>query len=217
MNFLSFIFIIQAWATMFEVLPDAFDSGNKINISVLSEREASNLFKEFKSDDSIPHKYYPTGCNDRATAMARIAEKKQIEMGKVYIHGMLRAKLLGLPGHIAMWGWHVAPVVYVMKNNKPQLMVFDPSLFNGPVTQEKWEAAMQVKGDPRPHSAGTYYSSRYQYLHRAEEVKKYNWHSKDLEHVESRLKLFKRYLDKNDFDLPPDSQFLKTESRKVAQ
>ncbi len=74
----------------------------------------------------------------------RLWQKKQsIQMGKDFIEGYLQVKTDSKKYPLVSWGWHVAPVAYVKQpNGSNKLMVFDPSLFNRPVTVNEWQQKM---------------------------------------------------------------------------
>jgi hypothetical protein len=75
-----------------------------LKISVLEYDKANQLFGEFIRDKSIPFEYPLEGCWARAMAMARIAEKESIQMGKVFVEGTLQAKTYNAKYPIALLG-----------------------------------------------------------------------------------------------------------------
>lgn len=174
-----FLALFALAATM--TIPDAFAPGKDVDVSVLSTTQADRLFTEFKSHTEIPFNYPPDGCYARATAMSKIAEEDKIEMGKVWATGYLRVKTKSKYTPTIEWGYHVAPVVYVSDGGKPKLMVFDPSLFDKPVTVDEWTAKMNVDGNPKPHLDKIYYGARYQFGPLDTEPKKYSWNKEDIE------------------------------------
>jgi hypothetical protein len=123
---------------------DAFDPQKRpITPSILNATEAQNIFWEFKSSEQIPFDYAPEGCFARATAMARIAEKKNIIMAKVFAEGRLIARTGDKKFDPVEWSWHVAPMLYVDSGNGPVLTVFDPTLFDRPVPLDQWLQSME--------------------------------------------------------------------------
>lgn len=162
-------------------IPDAFAPGKDVDVSILSSAQADRLFTEFKSHSEIPFNYPVDGCYARATAMSQIAEEEKIEMGKVWATGFLRVNTKNKSVPTIEWGYHVAPVVYVSDGGKPKLMVFDPSLFDKPVTVQEWTNKMKVDGDPKPHLDKVYYGARYQFGPLGTEPKKYSWNKEDIE------------------------------------
>ena len=176
-------------------LPDGYlQIGESVQASVLSQEQAKSLFDLFVSAKDIPFDYAIDGCYARATAMAAIAEYNKIEMAKIWVEGNLRVRPKDKTQPDVEWGYHVAPVAFVKENGKAVPMVFDPSLFDKPVTVDKWKQSMEsvetidklrpyskvgvrgYKGDIR----ASYYSGRYQFMPRGIEGKKYSWHQTDL-------------------------------------
>ena len=113
-----------------------------------AQKKAQALFDELANDKNIPFDYPLDCCYARAHEMCRQLEAKGIECGKTWYYpagwpaGSL--SVTGLPktdiipdGSLA-WSYHVAPTVEV--DGKP--MVFDPSMFKGPVTPEEWRSKM---------------------------------------------------------------------------
>ncbi len=204
-------------------LPNGFISTagdpEQIKISVISERDAASLFQSFAKDSDIPFKYPFDGCYARATVMAQTAEKQKIIMGKIFVEGTLIAKT-NLPEYsIVNWGWHVAPVSYVKEENgEVELQVFDPGLFEGPVSVATWKNKMLDKYPDRPELKAEikneYYGSRFQYFtrHKIPEIThsekfpsyregfKSDWDIKDFEEKDWGVKaVFERYRPYQDF------------------
>jgi hypothetical protein len=128
--------------------------------------------------------------------MARIAEKKQIYLGKAFITGNLIVKNTESKEFpILRWGWHVAPVAYVKQpDGKVELTVFDPSLFKKPVTVKEWEnKMMDSSNQAKPSISSLYYGTRFQNFTAQEEGFKGEWKKEDLELDERTLKRYLRY------------------------
>lgn len=139
-------------------------------VSTISMERARVLFTRFQRETSIPYNYPMDGCYARATAMARIAQKQGLTMGKVFTHGMLQVRT-GNPGYpLVQWGYHVAPIIEVRQaDGSVKKMVFDPSLFDRPVTVDEWNQRMldQVpasEGGFTPRIERTYFTSRFQHF-----------------------------------------------------
>lgn len=168
----------------------AIESVSQIRTSSVSEKKATQLFKKFSENKSIPFGYPIDGCYARATEMARLAEKEGIVMGKVFTMGNLQVLTSNPQYPLVQWGYHVAPVLKVKKDNKDVLMVFDPSLFDRPVTVVEWNNKMQT---PVPASQGgytpkidvTFFTNRFQYSPKIEVVKK--WNPAELEHARQTM------------------------------
>lgn len=137
-------------------------------LSSVTMQRAQVLFQRFQRETSIPYNFPIDGCYARATAMARIAQKQGLTMGKVFTTGMLQVKT-GNPAYpLVQWGWHVAPTINVRtEDGQVQRMVFDPSLFDRPVTVEEWNQRMldevpPEKGGFKPVIHRTFFTSRHQ-------------------------------------------------------
>ncbi|MBK7843544.1 MAG: hypothetical protein IPJ71_07580 [Bdellovibrionales bacterium] len=183
-----------------------------IKVSVLDYSEAKKIFDEFARDGKIPYKYPIDGCYARATAMTKIAETKNIEMGKVFIEGHLQVKTSSKKYPIVNWAWHVAPVTYVKQpNGEVRIMVFDPSLFRSPVTLEEWKKKMLFKYDDyNPVIKNIYYGSRYQYWKKSDESGKATWWKEDLDNMKST---FTKYSKLQDFSMGTSLGKPKTNSK----
>ncbi len=174
----------------------------KIEISVIDSEKANLLFKEFVQNKNIPFKYPRDGCYARATAMAMMAEKSSVIMGKAFATGLLVAKTNTPNYPYAVWGWHVAPVSYVKQiDGKIELMVFDPGLFSQPVSVNEW--ADKMKEDIGINGAKgqvdeIYFGSRFQYLERQEKTEHYKkkWEEEDLTDMSKK---FSEYLPLQDY------------------
>ena len=167
-----------------------------IRISVIDEPAANKLFKKFTEAKHIPFRYPLEGCYARATEMAQIAEREKIEMGKVFVEGWLQAKTESEIYEYVQWGWHVAPVVYVKNktSDKPVLMVFDPTLFNKPVTVDEWKEKMLDRSNGfEPGIDSLYFGSKYQYKIESLEPYKDGWSMEDLLDTELALKEYLEY------------------------
>lgn len=174
-----------------QAIPNGFgDRRGVVDVSVISPEKAQLLFDEMRSNKDIPFDFPLDGCFARATAMSRMAEEQKIEMGKVYAEGVLRVKSGDKRFPEIMWGYHVAPVVYVQKDDKPELMVFDPSLFDKPVSVNEWTDIMKATGNPPASVSATYYGSRYQLGPRYSEGQKNSWLRSDLETTDETMKMF---------------------------
>ncbi len=173
------------------------DDPKTLEVSVIDSETAIYLFKEFVKNKSIPFKFPRDGCFARATAMAMIAEKSSVIMGKAYVTGHLVVKTDIPKFPIVMWGWHVAPVSFVKKiDGTIELMVFDPILFSQPASIDEWLKKMKVdigiKG-AEGRVDEVYYGSRFQYLQRSDKTEEYKktWMQENLEDM--RIKFLEHF------------------------
>lgn len=104
-------------------------------LTVVTESEASSLFREFAADPSLPFRFLPDGCQARAQRMAQLLLAKGIQSGKVFIKGKFELENPWDPLWPARWQYHTAPVLLVkVAEGRNELRVIDPSLFARPVT-----------------------------------------------------------------------------------
>lgn len=92
----------------------------------------------------IPFAYPTNWCWTRAHAMAQILiHEHGVVPGKVWIRGRLRAATRNDPDCQVRWGWHVAPLLMARKGEEGDEfpVVFDPSMFDEPVTRDEWVSA----------------------------------------------------------------------------
>lgn len=161
-----------------------------VPVSVISEADAGQLFQSFLADKTIPFRYPIDGCYARATKMAQIAEKKKIKMAKIYVEGFLVVKTDYEEMAEVNWGWHVAPIAYVKKaTGETEVRVFDPSLFDRPVTIEEWKQKMLANSDAK--ISAVYMGSRFQYFPKNFEQEKKKWVDDDLRNVDQVMREYR--------------------------
>jgi hypothetical protein len=192
-------FVVFAFAQELAPVDNGFTgqgAPKQVSISVIEQSKANELFRKFVQNKEIPFKYPIDGCYARAHEMARMAEKEQVLMGKVFTEGNLQVKTNYQKYPIVQWGWHVAPIAYVKQpNGKTELMVFDPSLFGKPVTVEEWnQKMMDTTNGNKPEVRTSYYGARFQYFPKYEGFKK-DWAQSDLEGVKATFKNYQPLQD----------------------
>lgn len=116
------------------------ENDQDIELSVLSESEATKAFNELASRKDIPYGYPKDGCFARAHKMGKLLEDKGIISGKAFIEGALYVDTDEYG--TLNWGYHVAPIVMVKKDSEIVPYIFDPSLFSKPVPYKEWKEAM---------------------------------------------------------------------------
>jgi hypothetical protein len=197
---LSYILFLVIFAFAQELAP--VDNGftgqgatKQVSISVIEQSKANELFRKFVRNKEIPFKYPLDGCYARAHEMARMAEKEQVLMGKVFTEGNLQVKTNYQKYPIVQWGWHVAPIAYVKQpNGKTVLMVFDPSLFGKPVSVKEWnQKMMDTTNGNKPNVSTSYYGARFQYF--SGEAYKKEWSQSDLDGVKETFKNYQPLQD----------------------
>ncbi len=137
------------------------DGSTSLELSLISEEYAVELFNMLAARPEIPFLYPQDGCYARAHAMSRILEELGIISGKVFVEGDLRVETNRSPDGYVEWWYHVAPIVMVRKNGQNVPFVFDPSIFQRPVPVAEW-TGIQTR-HPGGRADRTYETSRYEY------------------------------------------------------
>ena len=125
--------------------PSAYKKSLEIqNMSkkTISMEQAQELLEDAKAREDIPWSYTFDGCYARAHLMARMFEESGVHVDKAWIRGSLQ-----IPGESPQmkWGYHVAPLVYVEKENgEVQEMIIDPAISDTPLTPKEWASTMEV-------------------------------------------------------------------------
>lgn len=187
-------------------------------LSEITEHEAIQLIQSLSKDKYVTYPF-PEGCFARATAMAQIAEKKNIVVGKVFAEGTLAIAPRGKYKHIT-WQYHVAPVVAVsQKDGSAKIMVLDPYLSRKPIPVEKWTNLLKYDKYKEclddeetlcekliPKIEKVYYGSRFQYLPINSQLKSNNrayrnaFDPYDLKHMHTVFEVFDQF-PKGNFDI----------------
>lgn len=129
-----------------------------IELTVISEQYAQDVFNTLKQDEENSFNYPLDGCYARAMKMATSMEDMGIISGKAFIEGDL---LVDTSQGEANWSYHVASLVLVKRKNKLIPTVFDPSLFDKPVSFEEWKALILKKKGSKLTSE--YFTKRFNY------------------------------------------------------
>lgn len=165
--------------------------------SILTPIEAQTLFDSFKKIPNISFDYPPEGCYAKATAMALHAEKMGVQVAKIHAEGRLRFRTNHIKGlerfDPVVWGWHVAPVLYVKsKNGEVDIQVFDPAMAKTPVSVQEWKLLMNgnKEGDLPAQINKIYFSSKFQLYGLTEEKVKTKWQAEDLKKTFDNLELY---------------------------
>lgn len=119
--------------------------------------EIQNVFNILKSSRHIPFDYTKDGCWARAHKMVQILNELGYKCEKQWIIGNLGATSVNNANCCIEWGFHVAPVIKKANYGKNSIeyavyvdVVMDPSLFNEPVTVDKWEkACLKTRCNPK--------------------------------------------------------------------
>lgn len=125
-------------------------------------KQTCSLGGPFDVSPCIPFQFVKDGCFARAHKMRKIiTEKYRFCCEKVFAFAnqgddRLAVKANKWGGCCVEWWYHVVPLVRVRFTFGPQslvfAMVFDPGIFNEPVTLTTWLAALEVTGcNPNAH------------------------------------------------------------------
>jgi len=118
-------------------------------VAPISMARAITEFENLASQPQIPFAYVNDCCTARAHEMCRIMKANGLRPRKVWNYGhgwrlnnpraTLRVETNSVPAGFVTWSYHVAPIVRVKRDDgSTKEMVFDPSLFKGPVTIDEW-------------------------------------------------------------------------------
>ena len=130
----------------------------KIELTVLSEEEASQVFKTLKDDEDNSFNFPLDGCYARAHLMASRMDDMGIISGKAFVEGNLYVDTTIGEAH---WSYHVASLVLVKVNGVNVPTVIDPGMFDKPVSFEVWKK--KLLSDKRASLKQEFYTSRFNY------------------------------------------------------
>ena len=121
------------------------DNDKTIELSVLSESEATNAFNYLSAQSDIPFEFALDGCYAIAHKMCQLLENKGIISGKAFIEGELYfdSKILGeIP-----WNYRDATVIIVKPKGQEMALpyIIDPTLFDKPVPYNAWKDLLIIK------------------------------------------------------------------------
>ncbi len=118
--------------------------------------EAVSLFRELSQDPALHNDMPHTGCFIRARQICRRLEQRGDEAVVLRVSAanqMMTGRVSCLEddgsysGHDVNWGFHVAAAASVVNpDGREQLLLFDPALFDGPVSVDSWSRAMCAGG-----------------------------------------------------------------------
>lgn len=110
-------------------------NGEELVISNVDVNESHQIFKKLAMLSYIPYKVVNDGCQARAHEMCRVLMSEGYKCGKIFALGLLKTKTPYEPSGRVIWTrYHVS--VFLLRNNLP--VIFDPSLFDYPVSAGQW-------------------------------------------------------------------------------
>jgi len=115
----------------------------------LTLEEAIEVFDQLADMDDIAFGYSSDGCYARAHIMCRRMIEAGLNPGKAWAFEGAEHLTVNKPdGSKARWWFHVASALNVkMLDGNVQRLVFDPGLFDGPVTLEEWGETINAEPD----------------------------------------------------------------------
>ena len=153
---------------------------------VISEEYANEIFTFLANQEPIPFGYPNDGCYARAHAMSLLLERNfNIISGKVFLRGDLEVETENENGVINWW-YHVAPIITVRDaSGVDRLMVFDPSIFDRPVTVEQWREIQTSRTND--DDALLNFTTRFHYSPMGLDQEMYNYNQYDIEGTYSTM------------------------------
>lgn len=150
------------------LVPDGYSKDGQIELSVVTEPQAEELFSKMKANSKIKFKETARS-HFRAHLMVETAADSKLNAGKVFIEGVLFTKAFSgnSKGDDSSFRLYVAPIIIVEKSDRSLVKtILDPSLFDGPVELQKLIEAVQAPSasiDQVPKVERIYCSDRYQF------------------------------------------------------
>lgn len=153
---------------------------------VMSEAACAAAFEQLKNDADIPHGFADEGCIQRAHLAAHKLEQAHTYSEKAFCipaGGDLRMTInTPHPLGYTFAMFHVAVCVFVQTAVGIERRVLDPTLADGPLTVEAWQA--RIRGTSKPDTA-VYYTSRFIMHPLDRQDAPTTWRDKDLEQAVS--------------------------------
>lgn len=167
-------------------------TGEMAEVSVISYEYMEELFNRLSNHPTIPFKFPDDGCYARAHKMSLLLEAKGIVTVKSFLIGDLQIQTPNHPKGYVKWWYHVAPSLFVKDGEDLVLMVFDPSIFNDPVSYTMWVEAQT--SHPTGNVSESYETLRYVYTphNLGDSMELTNYLIQDLVDMESTLELHKQ-------------------------
>lgn len=160
-GFIKDIFNLRSNRTaFFNVAPDA--------ASIVTPDRALEIFDTLANMPGLAHGYTDDGCYARAHLMCKQMIGMNLKPEKAWAFETPDNELkVNFPHGEQIWWFHVAPTLGVDtgRGKAFEKMVFDPSLFDGPVTVDHWAKTMNADrknvhvvpcGKPAPAQMGDY-------------------------------------------------------------
>ncbi len=151
---MSLFFGVEAFGYSSETLNVTSPFTHEVyKVSLLTTEESKELFNLFANKSLISFDLIHDGCYERAYLMITHAKLKKVEFGKTVVEvtnpHVAKIEVISpdVPW-ILRWNYHVAPYAFVKTpDGGIQKLIFDPSLFDSPVTQDVFVKRMNQ--DPK--------------------------------------------------------------------
>ncbi|GEM_PF-1631915 len=120
--------------------------------NTISEESSLRLFDYFTALSYMAYNYIPDGCYARAHLMCKEIQElsnNKLTPYKIWGNGLTDENKLTVNAgetRLADWYFHVAAALNVrMDNGETKIMVFDPSLFDGPAEVDEWQNTLNAE------------------------------------------------------------------------
>lgn len=171
----------------------------KIELSVVSEKDVNNIFDELRDRTDIPFAFEFGGSEARAHKMVRVMDAMGVTAGKVFLEGELYHDTIrygidektGRATEIDL-EYQVSPLVMVRKGNAVIPYVLDPTLFKQPVQFQVMKD--MFKANQKTKITHEYFASRFAYDPKDREKKIINYAPEALDDMDRKNKDFSRVL-----------------------
>jgi hypothetical protein len=120
--------------------------------SMTTRTEATTKFNKVKAKSEcqlplgmpgcVPFLYPDDYCWAKADRLCTLLAEEELHVGKIWAHGRLRVRTANHPCCAVGFYWHVAPFVRSRGTNFAEILVFDPTFFDFPVSRANWKAAL---------------------------------------------------------------------------
>ena len=126
----------------------------KSDPKIYTEAEALELFDKIADDRFLNFSARRDGCFARAHILCKYWDLEGYQAHKAWINHDLAIGVQLRPTRLTTrydrfyWGWHVTAATPVkLENGEIEIMIFDPTIFDGPVTANEWRDAIFSKSE----------------------------------------------------------------------
>lgn len=190
------------------------DNNHNIEISVVSEKDANDIFDEMKEHRDIPFGFSIDGSYARAHKMTRIMDAMEVTSGKAFLEGELYFDDPEF-GKVGL-RYQVSPVVMVRQGDTLTPYVLDPALFKKPVSFQAMKEMFLANSKSK--ISREYFTNRFAYDLEDREKKLTDYDQEPLVDMEGANKKFSKalYMYKHMYKQLPEFQQLNDEGKHEA-